>query len=67
MAIIGILTATAIPKFSVNVRPRWLARWVNNFLKAVGGQTEGSVYIIVEVTDLAGATGADSVKITIAN
>lgn len=40
---------------------------VNNFLKAVAGQTEGSVYIIVEVTDLAGATGADSVKITIAN
>lgn len=40
---------------------------VNNFLKAVDPQAEGSVYIVVEVTDIGGATGVDSVKVTIAN
>jgi len=40
---------------------------VNNRLRAVAGQVVGSAYIIVEATDLAGAQGADSVKVTITN
>lgn len=38
---------------------------VTNFLLAVGGQTAGSVYIVVEASDLIGGMGKDSVKVTI--
>ncbi len=40
---------------------------VNNRLLAVDGQVTGEVYIVVEATDLAGAQGKDSVKVTILN
>ena len=40
---------------------------VNNRLVAVTGQVAGEVYIVVEATDLAGAQGKDSVKVTILN
>jgi hypothetical protein len=40
---------------------------LDNYLKAAAAQTAGSAYIVVEVTDLAGAMGKDSVKVTIAN
>jgi hypothetical protein len=40
---------------------------VNNRLVAVVDQVPGEVYIVVEATDLAGAQGKDSVKVTILN
>lgn len=38
---------------------------LNNYLRAAPGQTAGSAYIVVEVTDGIGGTGIDSVKVTI--
>ena len=38
---------------------------VSNYLTAVDGQVEGSVYLVVEVTDAIGETARDSVKVTI--
>lgn len=38
---------------------------LSNYLRAAPGQTEGTAYVVVEVTDRAGAVGADSVSVTI--
>lgn len=38
---------------------------LDNRLLAADGQVAGSVYIVVEVTDVLGAIGKDSVKVTI--
>jgi hypothetical protein len=38
---------------------------LTNYLVAVDAQAAGSVYIVVEVTDVLGMTGRDSVKVTI--
>ena len=43
------------------------ATTLTNYLPAADGQTEGDVYVVVEVTDAAGRTGADSVKVAVAN
>lgn len=40
---------------------------LDNRLRAVTGQTAGSVYLVVEVTGLGGGIGKDSVKVTITN
>lgn len=38
---------------------------LSNYLRAVPGQREGTAVVIVRVTDLAGATGADTVTVNI--
>lgn len=38
---------------------------LSNYLRAAAGQVSGSVYIVLEVTDLAGDVGKDSAKVTI--
>ncbi|MDA0329077.1 MAG: hypothetical protein O2958_08730 [Gemmatimonadetes bacterium] len=38
---------------------------LSNYLRAADGQVTGSVYIVIEVTDLGGDVGKDSVKVTI--
>jgi len=38
---------------------------VNRWLQPAAGQVAGSAYIVVQVTDLSGAVGKDSVKVTI--
>ena len=43
------------------------AATLTNYLAAAAGQTEGDVYVVVEVTDGAGLTGADSVKVSVTN
>lgn len=41
------------------------ASTLTNYLRAAGGQTAGSAYIVVEVTGLGGGLGKDSVQITL--